>query len=88
MNGKTNLLLDLLIMDKLLDVADRQASLSKSASSAADFDENLFQQFTLKNPVWDFHCISKDEYLRRSKADKEQLLLKYYNQMKMGEQIH
>ena len=75
-------------MDKLLDVADRQASLSKSASSAADFDENLFQQFTLKNPVWEFNCISRDEYLRRSKADKEQLLLKYYNQMKMGEQIH
>ena len=28
-----------------------------------------------------------DDYLRRSKGDKEQLLLKYYNQMKMGEQI-
>ena len=34
----------------------------------------------IKNPVWNFYCISRD--------DKEQLLLKYYNQMKMGEQIH
>ena len=42
----------------------------------------------IKNPVWNFYCISRDEYLQRSKADKEQLLLKYYNQMKMGEQIH
>ena len=71
-----------------MKVADPQASQSNSATSAADFDENLFQQFMLKNPVWDFHCISRDEYLQRSRVDKEQLLLKYYNQMKVGEQIH
>ena len=71
-----------------MKVADLQASQSNSATSAADFDENLFQQFMLKNPVWDFHCISRDEYLQRSRVDKEQLLLKYYNQMKVGEQIH
>ena len=41
----------------------------------------------LKNPVWDFHCISRDEYLQRIKVDNEQLL-KHYNQMKMDEQIH
>ena len=71
-----------------MKVADLQASQSNSATSAADFDENLFQQFMLKNPVWDFHFITRDEYLQRSRADKEQLLLKYYNQMKMWEQIH
>ena len=32
-----------------------------------------------KNPVWDFHCISRDEYLCKSKADKQQLVLHYYN---------
>ena len=74
-------------MEKLLVVADQQVSLSNSASSAVDFDENLFQLFMLKNPVWDFNGISRDDYLRKSKADKEQLLLNYYNQMKMGEQI-
>ena len=42
------------MMDKLLEVADQQASLSSSASPAADFDENLFPQFMLKNLVWDF----------------------------------
>ena len=71
-----------------MKVADLQASQSNSATSAADFDEDIFQQFMLKNPVWDFHCISRDEYLQRSRADKEQLLLKYYNQIKMGEQIY
>ena len=75
-------------MDKLLDVADQQASQSNSATSAADFDENLFQEFMIKNPVWDFHCISRDEYLQTSKSDKEKYLLKYYNQMKTGVQIH
>ena len=74
-------------MDKLLEAVYQQASQSNSATSAVDFDENLFQQFVIKNLVWDFHCISMDDYLRRSKGDKEQLLLKYYNQMKMGEQI-
>ena len=42
----------------------------------------------IKNPVWDFHCISRDEYLRKSKAEKEQLVLQYYNKMEMGEQLH
>ena len=69
-----------------MKVADQQAS---SAMSVADFDNSLFQQFMNKNPVWDFHCRSRsrDEYLRKSKADKEQLVLRYYNKMKMGEQI-
>ena len=75
-------------MDKLLDVVDQQASQSNSATSAADFDQNLFQEFMIKNPVWDFHCISRDEYLQTSKSDKEKYLLKYYNQMKTGVQIH
>ena len=55
--------------------------------TVADLNENLFQQFMSKNPVWEFHCISRDEYLHRSKADKEQLVLQYYNKVKMGEQI-
>ena len=74
-------------MDKLLEVADLQASQSNSATSVANFNENLFQQFMLKNLVWDFHCISRDEYLQRSKADKEKVLLKYDNNMQKGEQI-
>ena len=69
-------------MDKLLEVADKQASPSMTV---ADFDENLFQEFLSGTPVWDFCAISKDDCLRKSKADKEQLLLNYYKQMKIGE---
>ena len=76
-------------MDKLLEVADLQASQYNSASSAAYFDQNLFQQFILKNLVWEFYSISKDDYIqKKSKADKEQRLLKYYNNMQKDVQIH
>ena len=70
-------------MDKLFEIADKQAS---SSMTIVDFDENLFQQFMSKNPVWDFHAISRDDYLRKSKAVKAQLLLIYYKQMKIGEE--
>ena len=42
----------------------------------------------LKNLVLYFYSISRDDYLQGSKADKEQRLLKYYNNMQKGEQIH
>ena len=83
MNGKTYW-----ITDKLLEVADLQASQYNSASSAAYFDQNLFQQFMLKNLIWDFYSISRDDYLQKSKADKKQRLLNYYNNMQKSEQIH
>ena len=47
-------------MDKLLEAADQQAS-SATTTSVAEFDENLFQQFMTKNPIWDFHSISREE---------------------------
>ena len=72
-------------MDKLLEVADQQASPAVSTTSVADLDENLFQQFMGKNSFWDFHCISRDYYLRKSNTGKEQLVLQYYNKMEMGE---
>ena len=69
------------IMDKLLESIDKQASLACSVSSLIDFDQNLFQQFMQKNPPWDFHGVSTEEYLHKSKAEKEQLVLNYYNSM-------
>ena len=41
-------------MDKLLEVADQQASPAVSTTSVADLDENLFQQFMGKNPFGTF----------------------------------
>ena len=71
-------------MEKLLEFGNKQVSLSMTV---ADFDENLFQQFMSKNPVWSFHAISRDDYLHKSKADTEKLVLNYDNQMKICEQI-
>ena len=72
-------------MDKLLELVDKQASLACWVSSLIDFDQNLFQQFMQKNPAWDFHGVSREEYLHKSKTEKEQLVLSYYNSMVNGE---
>ena len=37
-----------------------------------------------KNPLWDFHCIMQEEYLQKTKSEKEQFLSSYYVQMKNG----
>ena len=67
------------IMNKLLESVDKQAFLACSVSSLTDFDQNLLQQFMQKNSVWDFHGVTREEYLHKSKAEKEQLVLSYYN---------
>ena len=60
-------------MDKLLESVDKQASLACSVSSLIDFDQNLFQQFMQKNPVWDFHGVSREECLHKAKLRKSRL---------------
>ena len=47
-------------------------------------DENLFKEFLLKNSVWDFHNMSRDEYMTKSASKKEILIIKYYNEMQKG----
>ena len=76
-----------LTMEKLLEGADTQASLV-STVPLVEFDEKNFQEFMLKNPVWDFHGVSREEYLHKSKTEKEQLALSYYNSIVNGEQFH
>lgn len=53
-------------MNNLLDIVDQQASLAAVATTTntVDSDEKVFQQFMVKNQVWDFFCILKDDYLR------------------------
>ena len=71
-------------MDKLLKVADKQAY-NKTSSQNFEFDENLFQQFMSKNSLWDYHCMTQEEYLQKTKSEKEQLLSSYYNHMENSE---
>ena len=72
------------IMDKLLQVANKQPY-NQTSSQNFEFDENLFQQFMSKNPLWDYHCMAQEEYLQKTKSEKEQLLSTYYLHMKNGE---
>ena len=72
------------IMDKLLQVADKQPY-NQTSSQNFEFNENLFQQFMSKNPLWDYHCMTQEEFLQKTKSEKEQLLSTYYLHMKNGE---
>ena len=71
-------------MDKLLQVADKQAY-NQTSSQNFEFDENLFQQFMCKNPLWDYHYMTQEEYLQKTKSEKEQPLSTYCIHMKNGE---
>ena len=70
-------------MEKLLQVADQHAS--KVNVTENDNDEILFLQFMEKNPIWSFYSMSKDEYLSKSKEERVSLILKYYSEMKNGD---
>ena len=50
-------------MNNLMDIANQQASLAAVATTTNTvyMDEKVFQQFIVKNSVWDFFCISKDD---------------------------
>ena len=47
-------------MDKLLESVDQQAfSAVAGAADEEQFDEGLFHQFMAKNPIWDFHSLTR-----------------------------
>ena len=71
-------------MDKLLQVAEKQAYNQRSSQNF-EFDENLFQPFMSKNPLQDYHCMTQEEHLQKTKSENEQLLSTYYINMKNGE---
>ena len=71
-------------MDKLLQVTDKQANNQRWRQNL-EFEENRFQQFMPKNLLWDCHCMAQEEYLQKTKFEKEQLLSTYYLHIKNGE---
>ena len=75
-------------MDRLLESVDHQAS--SAALNTADeeqFDEGLFQEFLVKNPVWDFHSLTKDQYLAKGRDQKFELMKNYYYTKKNGQPL-
>ena len=75
-------------MDRLLETVGQQASSTANAAAEEPFDEGLFQQFMKKkNPFWDFHSLTRKQYLSKNKDQKIDLMNLYYYSMKNGE-IH
>ena len=47
-------------------------------------DQNLLKDFLAKGSVWDFHKMSKEEYLNKDDIKRQSLIIKYYNEMVKG----
>ena len=75
-------------MEKLLESVDQQASSAVAGTVVEEqFDEGLFQQFMAKNPIWDFHSLTKEQYVAKGRDDKIELMRKYYYEMKNGSTV-
>ena len=68
-------------MEKFMSMVEGTSS---EMSNIEQMDENFFKEFLLKNSVWDFHNMSRDEYTTKSASEKEILIIKYYNEMQKG----
>ena len=79
--------LDIFTVEILLKAVDKQASLV-STVPLVECDQEILEQFMLKNPVWDLHGVSREDYLAKSKAERAQLILTDYNSMVNGGQLH
>ena len=55
-------------MDRFLNFADQYTA---ESSTSYEFDEKVFQQFMVKNPIWEYNSISKVECLHKNKEEKE-----------------
>ena len=44
-------------------------------------DESLFLEYMRKVPIWDFFCVSKQEYLKMAEEEKKKKISQYYSAM-------
>ena len=66
-------------MEKLLYMVEQVVS---SSTQEDKIDEQLFQQFMLKNPIWDFHFLTREQQLALLNEKKVELMKSYYNSLK------
>ena len=45
-------------------------------------DESVFLEYMRKVPIWDFFCVSKQEYLKMAEEEKKKKISHYYSAMK------
>ena len=66
-------------MDSLMKVAE---NFEQVENIEEDLDETLFLNFMRKVPIWDFYCISKQEYQKMAEGEKRKKISQYYSSMK------
>ena len=72
-------------MEKLLETVDQQTSSAVVGAVAEEqLDEGLFHQFMVRNPIWDFHSLSREQYIVKGRGDELALIRQYYYEMKNG----
>ena len=56
-------------MEKLFDMVEQVVA--SSSTHEDEIDEQLFQQFMLKNPIWNFDSLTREQYLALLNKEKE-----------------
>ena len=70
-------------MEKFLQMVDQ----TTEVSNTQQINEYLFKEFLSKNPVWNLHNISREEYIAKPNSEKESLIINYYNEMVKGNRV-
>ena len=53
-------------------------------TSIEQIDQETMQEFLGKSSVWDFHEMTRDEYMNKSDNDKKDSILSFFNYMSTG----
>ena len=66
-------------MDSLMKAAENFEQVDRIEE---DLDESLFLNFMRKLPIWEFYCISKQDYQKMAEGEKRKKISQYYSAMK------
>ena len=70
------------IMEGIMSLIEQTSS--DDVTSVSQINSNTMQEFLKKIPIWDFFEIGKGEFTSKSEADKEELIIRYYNALQSG----
>ena len=65
-------------MESLIKATENYQTVAKKE----EIDIDLFNEFMKKLSIWDYHCITREHYLSFSTNEKEDMIKKFYYQMK------
>ena len=65
-------------MDSLIKASENFEQVTNIEES---LDESVFLEYMRKVPIWDFFCVSKQEYLKMAEEEKKKKISQYYSAM-------